>query len=72
MLSFLGGIIGNFLAGIAEKIALFFAVKRAGEVEQQARDLEAAEAVEEREAKAAAAAPDTPAELDERLDEGTF
>lgn len=72
MLSFIGGLIGNFLAGLAGKIALFFAVRRAGEVEQQEHDLEAADEIDEREASAAASAPDTPAELDERFDKGSF
>ena len=70
MLSFIGGIIGNFLAGLAAKLALFFAVKRSGEVEQQKRDLEAAHGVEERQARAAAEAPATRGEIDERLGKG--
>ena len=49
-----------------------FAVRRAGEVAQQEHDLEAAHEIDEREASAAAAAPDTPDELDERLDKGSF
>lgn len=37
MLSFIVGIVGNFLAGIAAKVLSFFAIKRAGEVQQQER-----------------------------------
>ena len=53
MLSFIGGILGNFFAGIAAKVLSFLAIKRAGEVQQQAKDLTAAHEVETREAKAA-------------------
>jgi len=72
MLSLIAGIIGDLLAGLGAKLALYFAARQAGEAAQQARDLAAAEDVATREAAARAEAPATEAELDARLDKGTF